>query len=103
MHPPNLNLIYINAYTKFYHNPPICSEDIAENIFLRQSMAIALLFINEISPFAISNHSSPISMAMQSLNNIGQKILESGNKALTDGRPDRRTDGQTLKRSNGIR
>ena len=63
--------------------------------FLHQSRAITLLFINEFSPFAIQNHSSPISMSMQSLKKIGQKLLmlESGNKALTDGRMDGQTDG----------
>ena len=58
--------------------------------FLHQSRAITLLFINEFSLFAIPNHSSPISMSMQSLKKIGQKLLrlESGNEALTDGRTD---------------
>ena len=59
-----------------------------KNIFLHQSKAITLLFINEFSPFAIPNHSSPISMSMQSLKKINQKLLklESRNEALTDGR-----------------
>ena len=38
-----------------------------------------MLFINEFSPFAIPNHSSPMSMSMHS---------------LTDGRQDSRTDGR---------
>ena len=44
--------------------------------------------MNEFSPSAIPNHSSLISMSMQSLKKIGQKLLklESGNEALTDGR-----------------
>ena len=43
--------------------------------------------MNEFSPFAIPNHSSPTSMSMQRLKKIGQKLLklESGNEALTDG------------------
>ena len=67
--------------------------------FLHQSRAITLLFINKFSPFAIQNHSSPISMSMQSLKKIGQKLLklESGNEALTDGQ----TDGHS-KFSEGI-
>ena len=65
--------------------------------FLHQSGAITLLFINEFSPFAIPNHDSPISMSMQSLKKMGQKILKlvSGNEALMDGRTDRRTDGHS--------
>ena len=47
-----------------------------------------MLFINEFSPFTIPNHSSPISMSVQSLKKIRQKILklEIGNEALMDGR-----------------
>ena len=58
-----------------------------------------MLIINEFSQFAIPNHSSPISMSMQSLKKIGQKLLklESGNEALTDGRTDGRTDTQNFK------
>ena len=87
----NMDLAYINAYTKFYQNSFICSEDIEEK--LHQSRDITLLFINEFSPFAIPNHSSPISMSMQSLKKIGQKLLKqvSGNEALTDGQTDRLT------------
>ena len=28
-----MDLVYINAYTKFYQNSSICSEDIEENTF----------------------------------------------------------------------
>ena len=38
-----------------------------ETTFLHRSRAITLLFTNEFSPFAIPNHSSPISMSMQNL------------------------------------
>ena len=57
---------------------------------------MTLLFMNEISLFAILNHSSPISMSMQRFKKIGQKILklEIENEALTDGN----TDGWTFKR-----
>ena len=80
-------LVYINAFTKVYQNSSICSEDIEENTFLHQSRAITLLFTDEFSPFAIPNHPSPISMSMQGLKKIGQKLLklDSGNEALTDG------------------
>ena len=61
--------------------------------FLHQSRAITLLFINEFSPFAIPNHSSPISLSMQSLKKIGQKLLKLRvRKRSADGRTDGRTD-----------
>ena len=52
-----------------------------------------MLFQNEISPLAILYHSSPISMSMQSLKKIGQKVLklEHGNEVLMD----RQTDGHS--------
>ena len=67
---------------------PFVLKILRKNIFLHQSRAITLLFMNEFSPFAIPNQSSLISMSMQSLKEIGQKLLksESGNEALTDGR-----------------
>ena len=82
----NMDLLYINAYTKFYQNSSICSEDIEEKHILHKPRAITLLFINEFSPFAIPNHSFLISVSMQSLKKISQKLLklESGNEALTD-------------------
>ena len=66
---------------------PFFSEDIEENILLHQLRAIILLFTNEFSPFAITNHSSLIPMSLQNLKKIDQKLLklESGNEALTDG------------------
>ena len=85
----NMDLVYINAYTKFYQNLSICSYDIEEkHIFT--SIKGYNLFINEFSPFAIPNHSSHISMFMQSLKKISQKLLkfETGNKPLTDGQMD---------------
>ena len=87
-----MDFVDINAYTKFYQNSSIYSEDNEKknnNTFLRQSRAIILLFINEFSPFAmIPNHSSLVSMSIQSLKKIGQKLLklESENEALMDGR-----------------
>ena len=65
--------LYVIAYTKFYQNASICSEDIEEKHILHQSRAITLLFINEFSPFAIPNHSSLISISMQNSKKIGQK------------------------------
>ena len=70
----NMDLVFINAQTKFYQNSSICSEAIEQKHILHQSRAITLLFINEFSPFAIPNHSFLISM--QSLKNIGQKLLK---------------------------
>ena len=76
----NMDLVFINAYTKFYQNLSICSEDI-----LHQSRAITQLLINKFSPFAIPNHSSLIAMSMQSLKKIDQKLLnlESGKTIFT--------------------
>ena len=56
-------------------NSSICSEDIEEkHIFT--SIKGHNSFINKFNPFAIPNHSSLISMSMQSLKIIGQKLLE---------------------------
>ena len=76
-------------------NSSICTADIEgkKHIFTRikdQNSVFFFFFINKFSRFAIPNHSSPISMSMQSLKKISQKLLklESGNEALTDGRTD---------------
>ena len=95
-----MDLVYINAYTKFYQNASICSEDIEEKHILHQSREITLLtllFMNEFSPFAITNHSFPKSMSTQSLKKIGQKLhkLEPGNEALTDTQTVRRVQHNT--------
>ena len=47
-----------------------------KNTFLHQSRAITLLFMNKFSPFAIPNYSTLISMFMQSLKKMGQKLLK---------------------------
>ena len=83
-----MDLVFINAYTKFYQNSSICSENIEEktHFYIKWGGGgIILLFINEFSPFAIPNHSSLISISMQSLKTIGQKLLklESGNDIFT--------------------
>ena len=51
--------------------------------FGHKSIAITLLFLNEIIPLAILYHSFPIPMSMQSLKKIGKKVLklELGNEA----------------------
>ena len=53
---------------------PFILKTLAKNTFLHKSKAITL-FLNEISPFAITYHSLPISVPMQSLKKIGQNIL----------------------------
>ena len=95
----NIDFVYINAYTKVYQNLSICSEYIEENTFLHQSMAITLLIINEFSPFAIPNHPFPITMSMQSLKKIGQKLLklEFGNEALLDGQMETQNHSEGIK------
>ena len=37
-----MDLVYINAYTNFYQNSSICSEDIEEKHILHQSRVITL-------------------------------------------------------------
>ena len=69
----NMDLVFINAYTKFYQNSFVL-KIMRKNTFLHQSRAITLLFYKEFSPFAIPNHSFLISMSMQSLKKIGQKL-----------------------------
>ena len=50
--------------------------------FGQESRAITMLFLNEIILLGIPNHSSPITMSMQSLKKIGEKVLklEHGNE-----------------------
>ena len=69
----NMDLVFINAYIQnFIKIHAFVLKLLRKNTFLHQSRAITLLFINEFSPFAIPNHSSLISMSMQSLKKIGQ-------------------------------
>ena len=82
--------MYISMHIQnFIKIHPFVLKILRKNTFLHQSRAITLLFINKYSPFAIPNHFSLISMSMQSLKKIGQKLLklETGKEALTDGRP----------------
>ena len=85
--------MHIQNFIKIH---PFVLNILRKNTFLHQSRAITLLLINEFSPFAIPNFSSPISMSMQRLKKIGQKLLklECGNEALMAGRTDGRTDIQ---------
>ena len=77
---------------------PFVPKILRKNSFLFQSQAITLVFINDFSLFAIPNHSTLISMSMESLKTIGQKLLklESGNEALTDGRTLKRFGGYNI-------
>ena len=69
----NMDLVFINAYIKFYQNSSICSEDIEE-----KHIFTSIKGHNKISPFAIPNHSSLISMSMQSLKKIGHSKIPEG-------------------------
>ena len=69
-----------NAYAKFYWNSSIQIKFVYSFLrywlkmhFGHKSRAITLLFLNEIIPLAVPNHSSPIPMSMQSLKKIGKK------------------------------
>ena len=78
-------LVFINAYTKIHQNSTICSEDIEEKHIFTSIKGHNSVLKNEFSPFAIPNHSSLVSMSMQSLKKIGKKLLklESGNDIFT--------------------
>ena len=81
-----MDLVFINAYIQnFIKIHPFVLKILRKNTFLHQSRAITHLFKNEFSPFAFPNHSSLISMSMQSLKKIGKKLLklESGNDIFT--------------------
>ena len=78
-------ILYLSIHKQnFIKIHPFVLKILRKNTFLHQSRAIALLFINKLGPFAIPNHSL-ISMSMQSLKKIGQKLLklESGNNINT--------------------
>ena len=77
--------MHIQNFIKIH---PFVLKIMRKNTFLHQSRAITLLFINEFSPFTIPNHSSLMSMSMQSLKKISQKLLklESGNNILHQSR-----------------
>ena len=81
-----MDLVFTNAYTKFYQNSSTCSEDIEEkHIFTSIKGHNSVIYKKKFSPFAIPKHSSLISMSMQSLKKIGQNLLklESGNNIFT--------------------
>ena len=73
--------MHIQNFIKIH---PFVRKILRKNTFLHQSRAITLLFMNEFSPFAIPNHSFLVSISVQSLKKIGQKLLklESGNDTL---------------------
>ena len=49
----NMDLVIINAYTKFHQNSSIYSEDIEEKHIFTSIKGHNSLFINEFRPFAI--------------------------------------------------
>ena len=70
-------ILYLSMHIQnFIKIHPFVLKILRKNTFLHQSRAITLLFINEFSPFAISNHSSLISMSLKSLKKISQKLLK---------------------------
>ena len=84
-------ILYISMHIQnFIKIHPFLLKILRKNISLHQSRAITLLFINKFSPFAIPNHYSPISMSMQSLKKIGQKLLKLRVRKWS-------ADGRTLK------
>ena len=63
--------MHIQNFIKIH---PFVMTILRKNTFLHQPRAITLMFINELSQFAIPNHSSAISMSMQSLKTNTQKV-----------------------------
>ena len=73
----NMDLVFLSMHVQnFIKIHLFVLKILRKNTFLHQSRAITLLFINKFIQFAIPNHSSLISMSMQSLKEIGQKVLE---------------------------
>ena len=89
----NMNLVCINAYTKFYQNSSTY-DDIEEKHIFTSIKGHTPLFMNEFSPFAIINHSFLISMSMQSLKKIGQNLLK---LRVRKGSADGWTDNQMVR------
>ena len=89
-----MDLVYINAYTKFHHDSSICSENIVEKHILHQSRAITQLFINKFSPFAIPKPLLPDI-------NVHAKIEENRSISTHVSVRKRSADGRTLRRFGG--
>ena len=64
--------MHIQNFIKIH---PFVLKLLRKNTFSHQARAITQLFLNQFSAFAIPNHSSLISMSVQSLKKIGQKLL----------------------------
>ena len=78
----NMDLVFINASTKFYQNSSICSEILRKNTFLHQSRAITLLKMNEKYCSIIQICILSISMHIQNLIEI-HRLIHKINKILT--------------------
>ena len=79
-------ILYLSMHIQnFIKIHPFVLKILRKNTFLHQSRAITLLFVYKFSPFAIPNHTTLISMSMQSLKKPGHKLLnlESGNDIFT--------------------
>ena len=69
----NMDLVFINAYTKSYQNSSIYSEDIDEKHIFTSIKGHKSVVYEWVYPIWIPNL---ISMSMQSLKKIGQKLLK---------------------------
>ena len=72
----NMDLVFINAYTKFYQNSSIWSADIEEKHIFTSIKGQNSVVYKQIKPICNHNHSSLISMSMRSLKKIGKKLLK---------------------------
>ena len=89
-----MDLVYINAYTKFYPNSSTCSEDIEEKHIFTSIKDHNTVVYKRIYPICNSKPLLPdINIHVKFVENRSKVLkLESGNEALTYGRIDRRTD-----------
>ena len=89
----NMDLVYISMNIKFFIKiHPFVLKILRKITFLHQSRAITWRLIKEFSPTAIPNHSSPITMSMQSLKKTTQvRVWKWSADWWTDGQTDRRS------------
>ena len=87
-----MDLVFINAYTKFYQNVSICSADIEEKHIFTSLKGDNSVVYKRIQSICNPKPLLPDINVHAKFEEIGQKLLklESGNEALTDG-----TDGHS--------
>ena len=93
-----MDLVYINAYTKFYQNSSICSDDIEEKHIFASIKGNSSVVYNQIWPNCNPKPLLPdINVHAKTEENRSKTTQVRVRKRSTDGR----TDGRTLKRFGG--